>query len=90
MKVKVTKQFERDLKKIKRKHFDMEKFQIAITAITKQDNNKLKQLKAHKLSGNLKEYYELHIQSDWLLLYKVENHNLILILTRIEVQNGFC
>jgi len=36
----------------------------------------------HTLSGNLVGHRECHIQSDWLLVYHVENDVLVLILAR--------
>jgi mRNA interferase YafQ len=34
----------------------------------------------HALTGNLQGYRELHIDSDWLLVYRIENNTLTLIL----------
>ena len=36
----------------------------------------------HPLAGNYHGYRECHIQSDWLLIYKVEDKKLLLTLTR--------
>ena len=36
----------------------------------------------HSLSGNWQGYRECHIQPDWLLIYCIENNDLILVLTR--------
>ena len=36
----------------------------------------------HDLSGNWVGYRECHIQSDWLLVYRIESDVLILVLTR--------
>ena len=36
----------------------------------------------HMLSGNWKGYRECHIQPDWLLVYCIENNDLVLVLTR--------
>ena len=36
----------------------------------------------HDLHGNWKGYHECHIQSDWLLVYKIEKDILVLTLTR--------
>ena len=37
----------------------------------------------HKLSGELKEFRECHIQPDLLLIYKIEKKELILVLVNI-------
>ena len=36
----------------------------------------------HELTGNYKNFRECHIEPDWLLIYQIENEELILILSR--------
>lgn len=36
----------------------------------------------HSLSGDYAGYRECHLSPDWLLIYKVENFDLILVLAR--------
>ena len=36
----------------------------------------------HILTGNWSGYHECHIQPNWLLIYKIDNNQLILTLTR--------
>ena len=36
----------------------------------------------HNLSGNLSGFRECHIEPDWLLIYRVEEDDLILLLMR--------
>ena len=38
--------------------------------------------KDHDLHGNWEGYRECHVQPDWLLIYKVDNSELILWMTR--------
>ncbi|MBO5690344.1 MAG: type II toxin-antitoxin system YafQ family toxin [Spirochaetaceae bacterium] len=38
--------------------------------------------KDHQLKGNMKQFRELHIQPDWLLIYIRNNKELILTLSR--------
>ena len=40
------------------------------------------QYKDHQLKGNMREYRELHIEPDWLLIYKIDGINLLLYLER--------
>ena len=35
----------------------------------------------HQLKGNLKDFRECHIEPDWLLLYRIDNQQLILTAT---------
>jgi mRNA interferase YafQ len=37
----------------------------------------------HKLSGSMGNYRELHIQSDWLLIYQIREKEKTLILVRM-------
>lgn len=39
--------------------------------------------KDHSLNGELSKYRECHVQSDLLLIYKIEKENLILVLVDI-------
>ncbi len=39
--------------------------------------------KDHKLTGDLKDFRECHIQPDLLLIYKVEKKELVLVLVNI-------
>ena len=43
--------------------------------------------KDHILKGKYVEYRECHIELDWLLIYKVDNEQLILMLTRTGTHN---
>ncbi len=38
--------------------------------------------KDHSLKGNWQGYRELHIEDDWLLIYKIEKESITLVLTR--------
>ena len=35
----------------------------------------------HNLTGNLEGYRECHIQPDWLLIYRIDGNDLILVRT---------
>ncbi|MUH59353.1 type II toxin-antitoxin system YafQ family toxin [Bifidobacterium canis] len=66
-----TTQFKKDFKVLLRKHYGQAKFQAAVEVLMKQD----KQLLVTK-------YREIHIEGDWLLIYRVEKDELQLVLTR--------
>ena len=36
----------------------------------------------HELSGNWSGYRECHVKPDWLLIYRIEDNDLVLVLTR--------
>lgn len=83
MKIKFTPTFKRDFKRYKKKHFKMEKLNDVIHLLVKRETEILRtQYKDHALKGKWQGYRELHIEDDWLLIYKIDNNNLILTLFR--------
>lgn len=38
--------------------------------------------KDHALKGNWRGYREIHVEGDWLVIYRVERDELTLVLTR--------
>ena len=83
MKIKTTPSFKRSIKKYKKKHYNLKLLDECVTAIVKNDLNKLKENHAHKLTN----YYELHILGDWLLEYDFEKETGDLILILIDTGN---
>jgi mRNA interferase YafQ len=71
-----TRQFERDLKRAKRRGKNLIKFKtIARTLI---EGKKLDLLQRdHKLVGNYLGRRECHIEADWLLIYKIDGERVI-------------
>ena len=84
--IKRTKLFEKSYKKIK--NSGILKPQIIKTLENVIDSLKNsqkldKKFKDHQLIGELKEFRECHIKDDLLLVYKIEDSELILILVDI-------
>lgn len=71
-----TKQFERDMKRIKRRGKNLEKIKIIIHSIVAEEPLDAIH-KDHKLIGNWKGRRECHIESDWLLIYLLETERVI-------------
>ena len=66
-----TKQFEKDIKRAKRRRKNLEKLKIIVRTIL--EGKKLDPIhREHKLIGDYKGRRECHVESDWLLIYKVE------------------
>ena len=83
MLIKRTPSFKRDFKRYKNKNYDMLKLKKILELIVARETEILRtQYKDHVLKGQWQGYRELHIESDWLLIYKVDNDNLILTLFR--------
>lgn len=71
-----TKQFERDTKRMKKRGKNLEKMKIIIRSLVTEDP--LDDIhRDHKLIGDWKGRRECHIESDWLLIYKVESEHIV-------------
>ncbi|MBN2318608.1 MAG: type II toxin-antitoxin system YafQ family toxin [Acidobacteria bacterium] len=71
-----TKQFERDIKHSKRRGKNLEKFKIiARSLLAGEPLDPLH--RDHPLVGSYLGRRECHIESDWLLIYKIEGSRLI-------------
>jgi mRNA interferase YafQ len=79
--IKVTSQFKRDLKTVKKRGYRKELLEEVVQLLA--DGTELPpQYKDHDLSGNWKGFRECHITPDWLLVYQYFEETLILSLTR--------
>ena len=74
------KQFEKDLIKAKKRGKDMAKIENIIMQLINAHSLPVKN-REHKLQGNFKDFWECHIEPDWLLIYKKTATEIILIRT---------
>jgi mRNA interferase YafQ len=71
-----TKQFEKDIRLCVRRGKNMEKFKIlARTLLSGAPLDPIH--RDHKLLGNLVGRRDCHIESNWLLIYRIDGDNLI-------------
>lgn len=73
--------FKKDYKRIVKRGYDVSLLEEVIDQLA----NKIplpKKYKDHGLSGNYVGFRECHITPDWLLIYKIDDSELILYLTR--------
>ena len=63
-------QFKKDYKLCQKRGYDMQKI-IAIMLDLENEVELPPKNNNHKLIGNYKGYLECHIESDWLLIYKI-------------------
>ena len=71
-----TRQFERDVKRSKRRGKNLEKFKIlARTLLSGKPLDSIH--RDHKLTGNYVGRRDCHIESDWVLIYKIDGDRLI-------------
>ncbi|WP_407892500.1 type II toxin-antitoxin system RelE/ParE family toxin [Lacticaseibacillus sp. N501-2] len=82
LKIERVKGYDRQLKRMLKKHYRLADYNVAIRALASQDAETLKRLKDHALVGDKQGYRELHIDKagKWLLEYTIDDDVLILIL----------
>ena len=73
--------FKKDFKKIKKRGYDISRLE-KIVELLANEVPLPEQFKDHNLSGNYNGFRECHIAPDWLLIYQVNNNELVLVLSR--------
>ncbi len=81
LKLHPTSKFKKDLKKIKKRGYDIAKLNKVIELLLNQKELPETYLD-HPLSGNYLGFRECHISPDWLLIYAINNDKLILTASR--------
>ena len=79
--VKPTSRFQRDLKRIQKRGYDISLLTAIIKKLANGESLPEKN-RDHNLSGDYSGCRECHITPDWLLVYEIDNGELILYLTR--------
>lgn len=82
LRVEYTKQFKRDLKKAKKQNKNLVLLEDVMNNITLQKPLPSK-FRDHALSNNWSHYRELHLQGDWLLIYKLIKHENLVVFVRL-------
>ncbi|MCL1946006.1 MAG: type II toxin-antitoxin system YafQ family toxin [Chitinivibrionia bacterium] len=79
LEIKPTEKFEKDIDYLNKKRRNMDELKKAIILLAEQKPIPPK-YKDHQLSGEWKQYRELHItwKPDWLLIYRIFGNQLIL------------
>lgn len=80
-KVKPTNKFQKDLKKAQKRRYDISLLADIIKKLANGEQLAEKH-RDHGLSGDYVGCRECHIQPDWLLIYEINDGDLILYLTR--------
>lgn len=73
--------FKKVFKKIKKRGYDISRLE-KIVELLANEVPLPEQFKDHNLSGNYNGFRECHIAPDWLLIYQVNNNELVLVLSR--------
>ncbi|EHN58754.1 type II toxin-antitoxin system YafQ family toxin [Oenococcus kitaharae] len=89
MQIKQTPSFERQLKKLAKKHFPVSVLKACLKALAEQDQAILKRIKDHALKGKWRGYREFHparygsygqIYDSWIVIYQLNDEELVLLL----------
>ena len=92
LKIKIEKSFKKDIEKAKKSgNYSKNDFEILKQVINDLVNQKEidTKFKRHLLKGNLKGYEVTHIKADWVLIFKKEYLNLIMIGKHTQVYKKF-
>ena len=73
--------FKKNFKRIKKRGYDISRLEKIIELLANEVPLP-EQFKDHNLSGNYNGFRECHIAPDWLLIYQVNNNELVLVLSR--------
>ena len=71
-----SRQFDKDAKRMHRRRKNLEKMKIIIRSLVAEEPID-PIYRAHKLIGNWQGRRECHIESDWLLIYKIDGGRII-------------
>lgn len=73
--------FKKDFKRIKKHGYDISRLEKKVELLANEVPLP-EQFKDHNLSGNYNGFRECHIAPAWLLIYQVNNNELVLVLSR--------
>lgn len=84
MRIRTTREYDKNYKKLKRSGAQMEKLDHAVMVLLTQNQDELKRLHDHALKGKLSSDREIHIgqrASNWILRYRIEEDVILLLLS---------
>ncbi len=81
LEIVVSNRFKKDLKLIAKRGCKLELLDEIVTKLARCEQLAPKH-KDHELTGNYKGFRECHIEPDWLLVYRIEQGELMLFLSR--------
>lgn len=79
--IRPTNKFRQDLKLCQKRGYNMQAITDVIKKLAAGETLPPKN-RDHELTGTYKGFRECHIQPDWLLIYRINNNDLILFLSR--------
>jgi len=81
-KVKTTNQYKKDLKRVADNRNLVVEIENVVKLLANNDIPLPQKFRDHSLKGQFAEFRECHIRPDWLLVYKKDKNELVLLLIR--------
>lgn len=78
--IRYTSQFKKDIKRIRKRSKDLDKLKAVIDVLVAGEQLPAR-YRDHALVGNYRGTRDCHIEPDWLLIYEIDEDELILIRT---------
>ena len=75
MKYRFSHRYQKDVKRLKKRNFDLKKLIAVQAAIIAQKFTS--KHRHHKLKGEYAGYYDCHISDDWIVVYEIEENEII-------------
>ncbi len=80
LQIRFANRMKRDVKRLKKRGKDLLKLETTLDILASQ-RDLPERYKDHSLKGEWQDFRECHIEPDWLLIYKIEEQELILYAT---------
>jgi mRNA interferase YafQ len=75
-----TSQFKKDVKLAEKRHKDMTKL-LEVFRLLVGDETLPARYKDHRLTGNWQFHRDMHIEPDWILLYRIDDEDVVMART---------
>ncbi len=79
--IRYLRKFRRDLKRLQKQGKDMEKLKEVIRLLC-EGKELPPRYEDHPLKGEWSDFRDCHIEPDWVLIYRIEEQELLLVLAR--------
>lgn len=81
MELRFTAKFKKDYKRIKRQGKDISKLELALEVLVRGESLP-EAMRDYSLGGTYRGHRECHIEPDWLLIYRTDEEELVLVGAR--------
>lgn len=78
--IRTTRTFDRDLRKARKRGKNLDKLWRVVETLAKGERLAPRH-RPHKLSGDWADFWECHIEPDWLLIWSLAGNALVLVRT---------